>query len=108
MHHAGCKPIPMPYTAVRWCLSIREAEGWDGTDEAILTPRTVTSHQCIPLLFTTRGDLHKGEHRGHHPGKIPLQKLFGGPFSALWDAPRRLPKYPYSSSSPEPSSRKLF
>lgn len=108
MHHGGCKPIPTPYTAVGWCSSITEAEGRDGTDEAILTPRTVTSHQCIPLLFITRGDLHKGEHQGHHPGKIPLQKLFGGPFSPLWDAPRHLPKYPCSSSSPELSPRKFF
>lgn len=55
-------------------MSIREAEGWDGADEAILTPRTVTSHQCIPLLFIIRGDLPKGEHRSHHPGKTPLEK----------------------------------
>lgn len=64
----------MSYMAMGWCLSTREAEGWDGTDEAILTPRMVTSHQCIPLLFITRGDLPKGENRGHHPGKIPLEK----------------------------------
>lgn len=76
MHHDGCKPIPMAWMAVGWWWSTREAEGWDGdgTDEVILTPRTVTSHQCIPLLFITRGDLPKEEHRGPHPGKIPLEK----------------------------------
>jgi len=61
----------------------RDAEGWDGMDEVVLTPRMVTSHQRIPLLFIARGDLPKGEHQGHHPGKIPSEKQSGGACSPL-------------------------
>lgn len=37
--------------------------------EATLTPRMVTSHQCILSLFFTRGDLPKGSTRVSIQGK---------------------------------------
>lgn len=51
--------------------------------EAVLTPRTVTSHQRIPLLFISGGNLPKGEHQGHHLGKILVEKQFGGPIPPM-------------------------
>lgn len=66
----------------------------DGMVEVILTPRTVTSHQCILLLFITRNHLPEGEQQSHHPGKNATGEAIWGTYG---DAPGHQPEYPWSN-----------